>query len=193
MKLFSKSKFAVACLFAGLGVAGSAMAFGPGMGGEGHGMMGGDGHHGVRAFGHGDPAKMQARMDKHLGELKTKLAITPAQEGAWNAFTASMKPAAGGMMGMKREDRQKMHEEMQKLTTPERIDRMKALHAERQAQMDKRAEAVKVFYAALNPEQRKTFDSLPQHGGGRGHGFFQGHGPQGGKGGPAQAPASGAK
>ena len=188
MKLFSKSVVAAACVFAGLGVAGTAMAFGPGMG-DGHGMMGGEGHQGMRGFGHGDPAKMQARMDKRLGELKAKLAITPAQEGAWSAFTASMKPPAG-KAPMAREDRRKMHEEMQKLTTPERIDRMKAMHAERQAQMDKRADAVKALYAALSPEQRKTFDTMPRHGGPRGH---FGHGGHEGKGGPAQAPASATK
>ena len=157
MKLLSKSALVAACLVGG--VAGSAMAFGPGggMGGEGHGMHGG--------FGHRDPAKMQERMNKRLGELKAKLQITPAQEGAWTAFTTSMQPPAGKPM-MDKEARKKMHDDMQKLTTPERIDRMKALHAERQANMDKRADAVKALYAALTPDQRKVFDTLP-HGGGR--------------------------
>lgn len=190
MKLFSKSAIVAACVAAGLGVAGTAMAFGPGMG-DGPGMMGGEGHRGMR-FGHGDPAKMQERMEKRLGELKSKLAITPAQEGAWTAFTASMKPPAG-KAPMNREEGRKMHEEMQKLTTPERIDRMKAMHAERQAQMDKRAEAVKTFYAALTPEQRKTFDTLPHHGGPRGRIGHMGHGPMHDKGGPAHAPASATK
>lgn len=196
MKLFSKSAIAAACLFAGLGLAGTAMAFGPGMGemgGDHSKMMGGESHHGMRGFGHGDPAKMQARMDKHLAELKTKLQITPAQESAWSAFIANMKPTAGGMMGMKHEDRQKMHEEMQKLTTPERIDRMKAMRAERMAQMDKRTDAVKALYTALSPEQRATFDKL--HSKGSRHGMFEGRNGHGGKGAPApaQAPASVAK
>jgi Spy/CpxP family protein refolding chaperone len=97
-----------------------------------------------------------------------------------------MKPAAG-KAPKSRDEMRKMHEEMQKLTTPERIDRMKAMRAEHQAQMDKRTDAVKTFYAALNPEQRASFDALHRQGGPRGH---FGHGSHDGKAGPAQAPAS---
>ncbi len=147
MKHFFQRTALVTCLVAGIGFSGSALAFGPGM--EGHGMMG---RHG------GDPAKMQERAAKHLAELKTQLKITADQEGAWTAFSSAMQSAAGqGRMG--REDGKKMHDEMQKLTTPERIDRMKAMRAEHQARMDKMADAVKTFYAALTPEQRKLFDA----------------------------------
>jgi Spy/CpxP family protein refolding chaperone len=45
---------------------------------------------------------------------------------------------------------------------------MKALHAERMAEMtaamDKRAEATKTFYAALTPEQQKVFDAQAMQG-----------------------------
>jgi periplasmic protein CpxP/Spy len=164
MKPFFKSKLAAVCLLAGLGFAGSAMAFGQGGGGMGGGGMGG--MHGMHGEGHGkmgghgprDPAKRQERMNQHLGELKAKLQITAAQEGAWTAFTANMQ-APAGKGPMSHADHKKMAEEMQKLTTPERIDRMKAMRAERQAMMDKRAEGVKAFYAALTPEQRKVFDA----------------------------------
>lgn len=113
------------------------------------GMMG---HGGM----HGDPAKMAQMHAKHLSELKTKLKITASQEAAWNTFADSVKPPAD--MG-KRPDRA----EMDKLTTPERIDKMRAMHKERmatmEAAMDKRAEATKTFYTALSPEQKKTFDA----------------------------------
>jgi hypothetical protein len=49
---------------------------------------------------------------------------------------------------------------MQKLTTPERIDRMRAQRAQRDAAMDARSDAVKAFYAQLQPEQQKTFDRM---------------------------------
>jgi Spy/CpxP family protein refolding chaperone len=53
--------------------------------------------------------------------------------------------------------------EMDKLTTPERLDKMRAMHKERmatmEAAMDKRADATKTFYAVLSPEQKKTFDA----------------------------------
>ena len=115
----------------------------------GDGMMG---HGGM----HGDPAKMAQMHAKHLEELRAKLKITASQEAAWKTFADSMKPPAD--MG-KRPDRA----ELDKLPTPERIDKMRALHKEHmaamEAAMDKRADATKAFYAALSPEQQKTFDA----------------------------------
>jgi protein CpxP len=116
-------------------------------------------------------ARMEQRMAQKLGELKQKLAITPAQEASWNAWTAALKPTPH-----QRPDRA----EFAQLNTPERIDRMRALRAERNAEMDKRMDATKAFYATLGAEQKKVFDSESarfmggRHGGGHGHG--QGHG-----------------
>jgi len=115
------------------------------------GMPGHDGMHQM------DPAKRAQMHAKHLANLKAKLKITASQEAAWNTFADSMKPPAD-MMG-KRPDRA----EMEKLTTPERIDKMQALHKEHmaamEAMMNKHAEATKAFYAVLSPEQQKTFDA----------------------------------
>lgn len=115
------------------------------------GMMGHDG------MGHGDPVRMAEMHAKHLSELKAKLKITASQEAAWNTFSESMKPPAD-MMG-KRPD----PAELDKLSTPERIDKMRALHKEHmaamEAAMDKRGDATKAFYAALSPEQKKVFDA----------------------------------
>ena len=117
---------------------------------SGHSM-----HHGMR--GRMDPAKMEAMMAKRMGELKTKLKITPAQESNWSAFTTAMKPPA------RTEHPRPDRAEMEKLTTPERIDKMRALRAQRmadrQAQMDIRETATKTFYATLDAEQKKTLDA----------------------------------
>ena len=119
-------------------------------------------HHGEQKMGRHDPAKMQAQMAKHQAELKAKLKITPAQEGAWTAFTAAMQPPAR-MMGGEQRPMAAQRAELDKLTTPERIDKMKALRTQRMtemtAEMDKRGDATKAFYAALTPEQQKTFDA----------------------------------
>jgi hypothetical protein len=48
---------------------------------------------------------------------------------------------------------------MAALTTPERIDRMIAMRAQRNAEMDKRFEATKTFYATLTADQKKVFDA----------------------------------
>lgn len=95
--------------------------------------------------------KRTERHAQHLSQLKTQLALTPAQEGAWTSFTQAMQPRSN----FARLDR----ESMQKLTTPERIDRMRAQRAQRDAAMDARGDAVKAFYAQLQPEQQRTFDT----------------------------------
>jgi hypothetical protein len=97
--------------------------------------------------------KMGARHAARLARLKTTLAITPAQEGAWSQFAAAMQPPAppqqAGQPG-----------EWARLTTPERIDRMEQRMAEHQQRVRQRGDAVKAFYAQLTPDQQKTFDGL---------------------------------
>lgn len=106
---------------------------------------------------HGDMAQRHA---KRMSDLKGKLQLTPAQEPAWTAFTTAMQPGERSA----RLD----HQGMDKLTTPERIDRMRAMRAQHAAEADRRGEATKTFYAALTPEQQKTFDAQT-HRGYRGH------------------------
>ena len=122
------------------------------------GAMPGQGEH---QMGQYDPAKMQAQMAKRQADMKAKLKITPAQESAWTAFTAAMQPPARMMGGERPMAAQRA--EFDKLATPERVDKMKAMRVQRMADMsadmDKRGEATKVFYAALNAEQQKTFDA----------------------------------
>jgi periplasmic protein CpxP/Spy len=95
-------------------------------------------------------ARMQQRMAERLGELKQKLAITPAQEGSWATWTAALQPAPH-----QRPDRA----QLQAMTTPERIDQMRALRAQRNAEMDRRMDATKAFYGSLSAEQKKVFDA----------------------------------
>lgn len=119
------------------------------------GAMGGSN---MDKMGRQDPAKMQAWIAKHQAELKAKLKITAAQEAAWSRYTAAMQPPPATNMRITPEQRA----EMDKQTTPERIDKMQALRTQRMTEMttymNKRDEATKAFYAALTPEQQKTFD-----------------------------------
>jgi hypothetical protein len=175
----------VAGLLATAGFA--AYSQGPG----GMGMMDHDGGGRMGHMGQRDPAKMEQMMAKRAADLKTKLKITPAQEGAWTAFTGAMKPPADMMA--KRPDRA----EMDKLSTPERIDKMRAMRSQHmtdmQANMDKRDEATKTFYATLSAEQKKVFDAeharMGGHEQGKGKGEHHGmHGTKDGKGAPAATP-----
>ena len=102
----------------------------------------------------------QARMAQRANAFKAQLKLTPEQEPAWTAFMAAMQPA----QRTARLD----PADMEKRTTPERIDRMRAMRAQQAAEADRRGEATKTFYAALTPEQQKTFDSRGQNMRGKG-------------------------
>ena len=122
-------------------------------------------------------AKMQKRMAERQAKLKAALKLTPDQEAAWSAFVVRTAPEPR-MNGQDRAQR----EDWSKLTTPERLDKMQARHAERGEQMAKRFEATKSFYAALTPEQQKTFDTQgmramggKHHHGQKRHGGDHGH------------------
>ncbi|MBS0610482.1 MAG: Spy/CpxP family protein refolding chaperone [Proteobacteria bacterium] len=99
------------------------------------------------------PKQRQQYMQKRAEAFKQKLQLTPAQEPAWTTFVQAMKPTAEARQA--RLDLQGMD----KLSTPERIDRMRALRAQRAADMDRRGDAVKAFYATLTQAQQKTFDA----------------------------------
>jgi hypothetical protein len=122
-----------------------------------------------------NPAKIQARHNKHMAALKAKLKLSATQESAWTTFTAAMQPPAKAMG--QRPDMT----ELSKLPTPERIDKMKALHAEHMtamnAEMNQRGDAAKSFYATLSEDQKKVFDAeaMPRMGrGGRSGGHHGG-------------------
>jgi len=114
-----------------------------------------------------NPEKTAAMVGRHLGHLRAKLRLGTTQEAAWATFATAMKPPAS--MGMPHPERA----EIEKLSTPERIDKMRAFrtlhHDAMLAEMNTREEAVKTFYATLSPEQKKTFDAeharMGRHGG----------------------------
>lgn len=165
--------FKTLALVAALGAA-SLVAVAQPMGG--HDDMMGQGRHGKM-----DSAKMEAMMTKRADALKAQLKLTPEQQPAWNAFVAAMKPDANAMA------QHPSREELDKLTTPERIDKMRALrdqqHKDMLAAMDKRDQATKTFYATLNAEQKKTFDAQHMRMGGHDRGE---HGKGEGKPAPAK-------
>ena len=127
---------------------------------------------------HGDPAAM---MQRHAQHLRDALQLTPAQEPALQALLTSMKPPEG--MG---EHMMRGHEEMEHLTTPQRLEKMRTAMTEHMAAFDQHAQAVTRFYAQLTPAQQKAFDAMSpmmmHHGM---HGMHGGAGMEGhGMGGP---------
>lgn len=184
MKLISKKGLVAAALataFVGL----SATAIAQGMNDMSHGMRMQHAAQANAEAGQPDMAQRHAqrmeRMQKHHAErqaqLKAALKLTAEQEPAWNAFVVRTAHEPRAMKPGARED-------WSKLTTPERLDKMQAIKAERDAQMAQRIDATKSFYAALTPEQQKVFDTQA-HGGMQRAGMKGEHrmGDQGGKGG----------
>jgi len=109
-----------------------------------------------RSVERGDPARhfeqMQQRRTQRLAALKDKLKLDPSQESAWSAFAAAQQPGERHAQRPSRED-------LAKMTTPQRLDLMQQRQAERSAAFGKRADATRIFYAALKPEQQQTFDA----------------------------------
>lgn len=95
--------------------------------------------------------KMKARMDKHKAELHDKLKLSAAQEPAWKTFTEAMMPEAMPP----RPDRAAMD----KMSAPERMEKMLAMSKEHEGKMETRLAALKTFYAVLTPEQKKILDA----------------------------------
>lgn len=89
---------------------------------------------------------------QHLAQLKTRLQLDASQEAAWASFAEAMKPPAHPALRPHRVA-------MEKLSTPERIEQMQALRAQRDAEIGQRTDAIKTFYGHLNAEQKKTFDA----------------------------------
>jgi len=121
-----------------------------------------------------DPAQMAER---HAQRLRDTLQLRPDQEPALRALMDAMRPDPAQM-----ERRKAERQEAQRLTTPQRLDRMQARLAERQTRFARRADAIRRFYAQLTPAQQRAFDALPMAGmghGGGGRGGMRAHGGHG--------------
>ena len=142
---------------------------------------------------HWDPSQMRARFEErrehHQQVLHDALGLRPDQDGAWQAFLAA-EHRPDGERGPGMRHREGGEGERAELSTPQRLDRMMERMSERQARFAQRADAIKRFYAALDPRQQKTFDALAMAEHGHGMGGFGGHGHMGpgGPGGPPHGP-----
>lgn len=105
-------------------------------------------------------AMHEAHARQRVADLRTVLRLRPDQEPALQAFLKARADRPG------RPERDGPPSAPGALSTPERLDAMARRHEARAAQGQKRAEAVKAFYAALSPEQRQVFDALMRMRGG---------------------------
>ena len=96
-------------------------------------------------------AKRAQYMAQRAAKLHADLGITSAQESAWSAFVASMKPAAGGQ----HLDRAAWAG----LSAPQRMQKMIDLQKQRTSMMEQRLTALNTFYSVLSPQQKQVFDA----------------------------------
>jgi len=146
--------------------------------------------HGARDWGdRPDPAE---RAQQHAQRLRDGLQLRPNQEPALAELMKALAPPAD-----RRERMQAAHAEMKGLTTPERLDKMHEHMVRRQQEFDRRAMAIKRFYAQLSPAQQKAMDAMGpmmghRRGGGMGHGMGRmGGGMRGGSGMGGMGPGPG--
>ena len=116
-------------------------------------------------------AWMQQRRQQMAQRLQAVLQLRPDQQAAFQAFQAAMAPEPG--------EHRRRDPDAGPLTTPQRLDMMAQRMAMRDAAFQRRAAAIKTFYAALSPEQQRAFDSLPMLGEHRGDHGDKDHGPRG--------------
>ena len=98
-----------------------------------------------------DPAKMQEHMDQRAKRMHDLLKITPAQEGAWQAYLSALK---SNMPQRGQFDRAAFKQ----LPAPERMEKRIEMSRDHISRMEANLAATKTFYAQLTPEQQKLFD-----------------------------------
>jgi len=94
----------------------------------------------------GDPSQWSNR-------LHSALRLRPDQEGAWRTFEQASMPSD-------QEDarRQDTFQRMGQMRAPQRMDLSIQMMRSDLQDMERRADALKTFYATLSPDQQATFD-----------------------------------
>lgn len=95
--------------------------------------------------------RMTERRDRQMQTLKAKLQLRADQEGAWTSYQTAMQAPQTPQDWMR-------HSELEKLSTPERIDKINQQMAQHLEAMRKHGEATKAFYATLDDTQKNIFD-----------------------------------
>lgn len=107
--------------------------------------------HGHGGHGFGTPPtleQVQAHFAERLAKLHTKLNLQASQEAAWTTFSAAITPTSLPTPPAHADN----------LTAPDRAQKMLDALKQHEAVATAHVAALKTFYAALSPEQQKTFD-----------------------------------
>lgn len=110
-------------------------------------------------------AAMAEHFAKHQAKLHDLLKITPAQEGAWAAYQAAIKPVAP--TGPAAGDRAAFAA----LSAPARLQKTIDMTKAHEAKMESTLGALNTFYTVLTADQKKIFDDNTMGGAHGGHGM----------------------
>ena len=129
--------------------------------GQGDGSM----HRGMHGGMHGGKHSAQTAEDvaARLATLKTELAITAAQEPAWQQFEGVVREHAQARQAMRASMQARMQDPAAAASTDHAAQReaMMKLHEKHKAEGDA---ARKALYAVLTPEQKALADQRLMHG-----------------------------
>lgn len=101
----------------------------------------------------------QGDVDARLASIRTALAITPAQERAWNAYAEAYRAHAGQMAGMMGA-MQRRSEGVAPPSIPERFQRHNMMMAQHMRSMQPLRVAIEALYATLSDAQKANADTL---------------------------------
>lgn len=105
---------------------------------------------------HGNFAAMQ---EQHLEKLKSDLQLQPNQEGAWEAYTTTLKSLHDS-----RKAQWQQAKAQPAATLPDRLDQHVNFAKQREADLEAMVSATKQFYSTLTPAQRTIMDKRAARG-----------------------------
>lgn len=108
------------------------------------------GRHGYQANSEQRQARMADMFARHQAKLHELLKLTAAQEPAWTAYQAAIKPS----LPAERPD----YAAMAKLPAPDRLAKMIDMSKQRTLTMEGHLGALNTFYGQLTAQQKAIFD-----------------------------------
>lgn len=100
------------------------------------------------------PEQRAQRMETHLAELRTQLAITPAQQAPWEAFASVSRANA-----IELHDRfQQRETQFARINAAENMADYATIAELRATQLRRISTVFQTLYAALSPEQQRSAD-----------------------------------
>lgn len=97
-----------------------------------------------------------ARLNQRISSMRQRLAITPAEQAAWNEFADTMRQNANDI----EQAFQKRAAAFKTMTAPENMQNYAEIEQERAQDLQKLAAAFSTLYNQLSEQQKHTADAM---------------------------------